>query len=204
MKIAVIGTGNVGSALAQGFLKSGHEVRVGVRNPNKFKGAETLKDTRATIHTIPDAVRESEVIVIAAVPQAVREIATSLGDVTEKIIIDTMNSFRERPEGFSTTTEALTKLTGCRHVVKCFNSTGAENMANPVYDSTGIDMFYAGDSAKAKTVAAQLCKELGFAEVYDFGGSDKYSLLEQFAMAWVNLAIMQGHGRGMAFKVLKR
>ena len=39
---------------------------------------------------------------------------------------------------------------------------------------------------------------------YDFGGSDRVELLEKFAFSWINLAIMQGVGRNMAFKVVKR
>ena len=100
--------------------------------------------------------------------------------------------------------EALMKMTTCKDIVKCFNTTGAENMANPVYRGTGIDMFYAGDSVLAKKTAALLAKDLGFENVYDFGGSDQFNLLEQFALSWINLAMMQGYGRGIGFKVMKR
>jgi predicted dinucleotide-binding enzyme len=65
-------------------------------------------------------------------------------------------------------------------------------------------MFIAGDSAQAKAVVRQLAHDLGFAECYDFGGNDRAPLLEQLALAWINLAIFQGNGRSMAFKVLKR
>lgn len=65
-------------------------------------------------------------------------------------------------------------------------------------------MFVAGDDSMAKSVARQLAKELGFAECYDFGGDDKIELLEQFAFVWINMGILQKHGRDMAFKVLKR
>ena len=56
----------------------------------------------------------------------------------------------------------------------------------------------------AKQIASQLSKEAGFSECYDFGGDDKVELLEQFAFSWINLAIIQKHGRNIAFKVLKR
>ncbi|MGH7456222.1 MAG: hypothetical protein ACRENG_33025 [bacterium] len=95
-------------------------------------------------------------------------------------------------------------MTKCEDVVKCFNSTGFENMANPKYGDAGIDMFMAGSSQKGKEIAKQLAKDLGFAECYDLGGDDKIALLEQFALAWINLAIMQKYGRGMAFKILRR
>lgn len=204
MKIAIIGSGNVGGALAQGWAKAGHEVIFGVRNLDEFKGSRLGSQKNISADTITNAAKQAEVIVISAVPQAVQSIAEAMGDVSQKIIIDTMNSVRVKPEPFSNTTEALMKLTNCKDIVKCFNTTGAENMANPNYHGKGIDMFYAGDSEKAKEVAAQLSKDLGFENVYNFGGSAQFNLLEQFALSWINLAIMQGYGRNFAFKVVKR
>jgi len=77
-------------------------------------------------------------------------------------------------------------------------------MLNPVYNDEGIDMFMAGDSERAKSVARQLALDNGFSSCFDFGKSDKVELLEKFALSWINLAIMQGHGRNMAFKVVRR
>ena len=204
MKIAIIGTGNVGGSLAKGFAKSGHQVFLGVRNQNEFKGSElaTLKDI--AIHSISDASTLAEIILIAAVPQSVKDIAEKLGDMSNKVLIDAMNSVRIKPEPYANTTEALMKLTNCMDIVKCFNTTGAENLANPIYHGKGIDMFYAGDSDKAKNVARKLALDLGFDNVYNFGGSDKFNLLEQFALCWINMAMMQGYGRNFAFKVIKR
>jgi len=52
--------------------------------------------------------------------------------------------------------------------------------------------------------AEQLANDIGFGKCYDFGGDDKVELLEKFALSWINIAIMQGHGRNLAFKLLKR
>lgn len=204
MRIAIIGSGNVGGSLAQGWAKAGHDVVFGVRNMDEFKGGRLGDVKNISSAPIPVAVAKSDVVVIAAVPQAIQSIVEAMGDVSDKVIIDAMNSVRVKPEPYSNTTEALTRLTRCKDIVKCFNTTGAENMADPVYGGTGIDMFYAGDSDKAKQVAGQLAKDLGFENVYNFGGSDKFNLLEQFALGWINLAMMQGYGRGIAIKVMKR
>jgi predicted dinucleotide-binding enzyme len=204
MKIAIIGTGNVGSALAKGLAKAGHQVLLGVRNKIDFKGSELANEHNISVQTISEAASSSEVILIAAVPQAVKDIADQLGDISNKVIIDAMNSLRVKPEPYSNTTEASMKLTNCKDIVKCFNTTGAENMSDPSYGGKGIDMFYAGDSEKAKKVAQQLAKEIGFENVYNFGGSDKFNLMEQFALSWINLAMMQGYGRNIAFKIVKR
>ena len=122
----------------------------------------------------------------------------------QKIIIDATNAVRVKPQPYATAFHAIKEITKAKHVVKCFNTTGFENMLNPVYNGAGIDMFAAGSSAKAKETASQLAKDAGFANCYNFGGDDKAELLEQFALCWINLAIMQGHGRDIAFKVLRR
>lgn len=88
--------------------------------------------------------------------------------------------------------------------MKCFNSTGFENMDDPLYGEQAINMFVAGDSQKGKKVATQLAKDIGFAECYDFGGDDKIDSLEQLVLAWINLAIFQKMGGNLAFKILKR
>lgn len=205
MNIAIIGTGNVGGALAQGLARAGHRVRLGVRDLQQFKGKHLLDSSPGiSVHTVHDAVQASDTIILAAPAQVAHEVAQQLGDVSGKIIIDAMNGVFMRPEGFANTTDAILANCNTSDVVKCFNSTGFENMLDPHYGATAADMFVAGDSAKGKETATQLARDLGFGEVWDFGGLDKVSLLEQFALCWINLAIMQKQGRNIAFKVLRR
>ena len=204
MNIAIIGTGNVGGALAERWARADHTIRLGVRDTADFKGRELLALPNITAHSIADAVKASDTVLVAVTPQVVNAVAMQLGDVAGKVVIDAMNSVRSRPEPYAGTFEALKALTRGAHLVKCFNSTGFENMRDPLYGDTAIDMFMAGSSEKGKTTARQLALDAGFAECYDFGGDDRVSLLEQFALAWINLAIMQGQGRGIAFKVLRR
>lgn len=205
LKIAIIGAGNVGTALGKGWMKAGHEVVFGVRDPHSLKTQKALAlIPEAKMNIIDDASKNAEVIVITTPPEAVLELIPHLGDITNKVIIDTTNSVRTRPEPFATAYHAIKEITKANDVVKCFNSTGFENMLNPTYQGEGIDMFAAGNSKKAKQVAEQLAKDIGFATCYDFGGDDKVELLEKFALSWINIAIMQGHGRNLAFKLVKR
>ena len=115
-----------------------------------------------------------------------------------------MNTVRGGAEPFANTFEALKHLAKGAVIVKCFNTTGFENMADPRYPDGALDMFVAGDSAQGKASARQLALDAGFAECHDFGGDDKAALLEQFALCWINLAIMQGQGRNLGFKLLRR
>jgi predicted dinucleotide-binding enzyme len=203
MRIAIIGTGNVGGALATNWSKKGHNIHLGVNDIHQFKGADLLKNENTQVSSIAEAVALSDVVLIATPPTAIFDLLEKMGDVSGKIIIDATNAVRQAPEPYKTVYHCLLDKTKAE-VVKCFNSTGFENMLDPVYNGEPIDMFMAGDSAIAKAAALQLALDAGFGTCIDFGKADKVELLEKFAFSWINLAIMQGHGRNMAFKVVKR
>lgn len=206
MKIAIIGSGNVGSALAQQFIKAGHTVLIGAKFPwseKSIKLATQIGEDRFA--NVESAVKQCEVIVLATPAMMASEVAQSLGDTTGKVIIDTMNVVMGRgPEGFTNTSDAILAHTQTRDVVKCFNTTGFNNMQNTDYNGTTIDAFVAGESEKGKAIAIQLAKDAGFAECYNVGGNDKFALMEQFAFFWINLAMFQGQGREIGFKLMKR
>lgn len=205
MKIAIIGTGNIGGTLGTKWAKKGHTVIAGVRDADNFKGKEVLAEAQILITTIQEAVQQAEIILISTPATVAIEVAKSLGDTTGKIIIDAMNIVMGRgPEGFTNTADAILANTQTRDIVKCFNTTGFNNMRNPVYHSEAIDLFVAGDSERGKEAAIQLAKDAGFAECYSIGGNDKFQLMEQFAWFWINLAMFQGQGREIGFKLLKR
>lgn len=96
MKIAIIGSGNVGSALAAQWIKKGHSVVYGVRDTSNFKGKENASSLGIGVMNTVDAVKAAEVIVLATPATAAVEVAQSLGDTTGKVIIDTMNTVMGR------------------------------------------------------------------------------------------------------------
>lgn len=203
MNIAIIGTGNVGGALAGQWSKAGHRIHLGVKDTDNFKGKALLSNANTMAYSIPDAVAHSEVIVLAIPPFAIFEILEQLDDMQHKIIIDATNAMGKLPSPYGSVFACVADKTKAE-VVKCFNTTGFENIMNPMYDGTPIDMFMAGDSSRAKEVAGTLAIDAGFGSCIDFGKSDKVELLEKFAMSWINLAIIQGHGRNMAFRLVTR
>ncbi|MEM7103327.1 MAG: NAD(P)-binding domain-containing protein [Bacteroidota bacterium] len=205
MKIAIIGTGNVGGALATKWAKVGHSIFLGVRDVNQFKGGGLLNNPNTSVHLTKDAISLAEVILIATPAMAAVHVTKSLGDTSGKVIIDSMNIVMGRgPEGYNNTSDAILENTSSNEVVKCFNTTGFNNMEDTDYHSTIIDNFVAGDSQKGKEIAIKLSNDAGFENCYDVGGNNKFHLMEQFANFWINLAMFQGHGREIAFKLLKR
>ncbi len=205
MNIAIIGTGNVGGALAAKWASAGHQIFLGVRDQVNFKGMTLLQNPNTTVHSILDAVAKAEVVVLATPAKAAIEAAKSLGDTTGKVIIDTMNIVRGNgPEGYKNTSDAILANTNTSDLAKCFNTTGFNNMLDTNYEDHQIDAFAAGDSERAKGIAGQLALDAKFGACYDVGGNDKFELMEQFAFFWINLAMMQGQGRDIGFKLLKR
>jgi predicted dinucleotide-binding enzyme len=203
MKIAIIGTGNVGGALATQWAKAGHLIHLGVRDIQNFKGEELIKNENTSVHNIKEAALNSEVILVATPPSVSKDLAILFGEMEGKTIIDATNTIGSKPEPYLTAFHVFEALTDAE-VVKCFNTTGYENMKNPNDGDVRLDMFMAGNSEKAKSVAASLAKDAGFEHCYDFGNSDKVELLEKLALAWINLAIFQGMGRDIGFKLVRR
>lgn len=204
-KIAIIGTGNVGGVLATKWASKGHQIILGVRDTTNFKGKELLNNPNTKAASIHDAVKEAEVILVATPAPMAVEVAQSLGDTTGKVIIDSMNIVMGRgPAGYTNTADAILANTKTQDVIKCFNTTGFNNMQNPMYNGVAIDAFVAGDSAKGKEIAQKLAKDVGFGECYAIGGNDRFELMEKFAFFWINLAMFQGQGRDIGFKLLKR
>lgn len=204
MNIAIIGSGNVGGALAQQWLKKGHNILIGANFPLSDKNTKLANQIGIEKFTsIQVAVEKSEVVLIATPPLAIFNVIEQMGDVSGKIIIDATNSIMKSPEPYKTVYHCLSENTKAE-IVKCFNSTGFENILNPIYNGEGIDMFMAGDSENAKKIAYQLSLDCGFSNCIDFGKADKVELLEKFALSWINLAIMQGHGRNISIKFVRR
>lgn len=88
-------------------------------------------------------------------------------------------------------------------VVKVFNSTGRENMADPRYPTGRALMLACGDDAGAVDLAVRLATDLGF-EALAFGALKQARLLEPLALVWIRLAMVHGQGRGFAFGLLRR
>lgn len=203
MTIAIIGSGNIGSTLGKKWLAAGHQVIIGARDINAIKGTALAAEKNVSVLSIAAAAAAAEVILMAVPAHVITDVINNMGDISGKIIIDATNSVRLKPEGFESAFEALVQRTGAA-VVKCFNTTGYDNMDNPVYNGEAIDMFMAGSNKQAKDIARQLAIETGFADCIDFGGDDKVPMLEQLAACWIHLAMVQGMGRDIAFKLVKR
>ncbi|MGL6208985.1 MAG: NADPH-dependent F420 reductase [Paracoccaceae bacterium] len=199
MRIAVIGTGNVGRAIGGGWTRVGHAVTYGSRTP---EGGDQALPTNAVIG--------ADVVAIALPWGAAEATIRGLGPLTGQIVIDCMNPLGMGPDGLGlllghTTSGAETVQSWLpqARVIKTLNQVGAEVTADTTGFPTPPVMFMAGDDPAAKATVATLLTDLGF-EALDAGPLSKARLLEPFAMTWINQAMLRGHGRDWAFTAAKR
>jgi predicted dinucleotide-binding enzyme len=210
MRIAIIGAGNVGGALARGFSRVGHHIVLGVRDAADAKAAALSRAIGAEVRRPAEAAAMADVVVLALPWDAAEGAAKALGDLNGKIVIDCMNPLAMQngrlglDRGFNTSgAEALASWIPGARVVKTLNQVGAEMMA----DNAGLPcrpvMFMAGDDSAAKATVSTLLADLGF-EPLDAGDLTRARLLEPYGMVWINQAMIQGKGRNWAFAAVSR
>jgi predicted dinucleotide-binding enzyme len=205
MRIAIIGTGNVGGALARGWARAGREIVLGVRDPNDAGVKALMSETGAKALPPAEAAAGAPIVVLALPWHAAEGAVKALGDLSGKIIIDCMNPLAMAngalglDRGFSTSgAETLAGWIPGARIVKTLNQCGAEMMERAHELSARPVMFIAGDDDAAKRAVSEAVSALGF-EPQDAGELSKARLLEPYAMVWINQVIHRGMSRDWAF-----
>ena len=209
MNIGIIGSGNVGGALGTRWAQKGHRVVFGSRDPqgNDMKQLVAGAGQNARAATLAEAAA-SDLLLLAMPWPVVKDLVASLGDLTNKILVDATNPLLPDLSGLvlGTTTSAGEQVAGWARgakVVKAFNIVGSNIMADTSFNGEKPVMFYCGDDAAAKKAVHQLAEDIGF-DPQDAGPLKQARLLEPFALLWISLAFQQGWGREFAFRVLRR
>ncbi|MCA9647251.1 MAG: NAD(P)-binding domain-containing protein [Polyangiaceae bacterium] len=200
MRIAIIGTGQVGTTLGRAWANVGHEVVFGSRG-------STSPVVGSSVDTPAAAAAWADVVVLTIPWAAASQVVPALGDLQGKVLIDVTNPIGP---GFVLThghdgsgAEQVAALATNARVVKAFNSTGLENMANPQYGPHRIFMPVAGDDGDAVSKVVQLAEQIGF-DAYGFDSLRRARETEPLAMLWIKLALAWGNGRNIGFAVSRR
>jgi 8-hydroxy-5-deazaflavin:NADPH oxidoreductase len=154
MRIAIIGAGNVGSALGRGWLSAGEDVVFGVPNPADPKYTSL---PRERLRTPLEAARNAEAVVLATPWQATEAAVKSLGDLSGKIVIDCTNPLGVGPNGLELVLghntsggEQVAAWASAAAVFKTLNQIGAESIDKaPLFPVRPV-MFIAGDNESMK------------------------------------------------------
>ncbi|MCB9564730.1 MAG: NAD(P)-binding domain-containing protein [Kofleriaceae bacterium] len=200
MKLAIIGAGKVGTTLGRGLAAAGHAIVYGVRSPDD--AAPALRHAGASVAAVAAAAAGADAVILATPWSATEAALRAAGDLTGVPVLDVTNplgpglalAIGHTDSG----AEQVQRWAPGAHVVKVFNTTGLENMADPVYGAARVAMWVCGDDDAACAVAARLAADLGF-DVVRLDGLRWARVTEPVARLWMELAIVRGLGRGVGF-----
>ena len=192
MKIAVIGTGFIGGTLGRALSTAGHSVTFGSRHPEEDQVAD---GTSASVATSAEALAGAEAVILAVPGSAVDELAAEHADLLSgKLVIDATNRMGER-----VVNSRAALPPGVRYA-RAFNTLGGENMANPVFPAAVADMFFSAPEPDRAAVEVVI-EGVGLRPIYI--GPDEEDTIDCLFRLWVDLAMRQGRGRRIAFKLLE-
>lgn len=190
MKVAIIGKGNVGSALERGLSKGGHEVHTAGKEPDRVR----------------EIARDADAVVLAVPFGALDDVVEELGDAANgKVLVDVTNALDSDSRlavGFTTSgAEELQKKTPSAKVVKAFNTVFATHMDDGHVDGEQLSAMIAGDDADAKSAVMELARSIGFDPV-DAGPLESARLLEPMAYQNIQLGYALGMGTDIGFRLV--
>ncbi|MFC4101673.1 NADPH-dependent F420 reductase [Paenibacillus xanthanilyticus] len=199
MKIASIGSGNMGGTLGKRWAALGHRVMFGSRNPYSEKIRLLLQDAGANAQagTIKEAVAFGEIILLAVLPDDVEHVLTEAGDLDGKILINCTNRY----DGKSADA-GVRRLAQNARVVRAFHTLPWEVLANPQYEAGTATAFLSGDDPEAVAAVSKLTTQLGLDPV-DVGGPDGMAKVET-AIGTIWGVLAPKFGREYSLSVLRR
>ena len=208
MKIAILGTGRVGTSLGRRW-GAHHSIAFGSRNPSDARVQQLAAEVGGTAGTFAEAARGADVILLGVPWPAAKDVVESLGDLGSAVLVDATNALTwgeagPLPAKLDTSAAELVQqwATGGR-VVKAFNTIGTAVMDQPDYDGAPAFLGVTADDADAKSVVIDLAKQIGF-DAADAGPLAASSILEHTALLWIRLAYAHGHGQDWAFALHRR
>ncbi len=212
MKIGILGSGGVAQVLGAGFLKHGHTVTLGTRDPSKLADW-AAKHPDAKVGTNAEAARFGDVLVLAAKGNKAAESLRLAGadNIAGKPVIDTTNPIADQPPAngviqfFTSLTDSLMEQLQREFpqakLVKAFNSVGGVVMVDPPFAERPT-MFICGNDDSAKKTVAVLLEQFGW-EPADMGGVESARAIEPLCMLWCIPGMLRGDWSPRAFRLVK-
>jgi predicted dinucleotide-binding enzyme len=214
MKVGILGRGDVAKALANGFVQTGHSVRIGTRATGDAELLAWAKGIgpKLSIGSFTEAARFGEIAVLATRGSAVAEVVRSAGGshFDGKVLIDVTNPLVMHEDGpptlavgwSSSAGEQLQAMLPKARVVKAFNIVGNPTMFRPKLAGGPPDMVICGNDAAAKSTVGGILAEFGWPAPIDIGGIEGSREMESLCILWVKAAFALNNFQ-IAFKVLR-
>jgi NADPH-dependent F420 reductase len=213
MKIGILGTGDVGKSLGNGFVATGHQVMMGSRDASNEKALAWAKQAgaAASVGTFADAAKFAGVIVLAVSWQAAENVIqlAEAGNFAGKVVIDAINPLKFTDHGLELAVghtdsagEQVQRWLPAARVVKAFNTVGYALFFKPDLPGGPPDMFIAGNDEAAKKTVTDILTSFGWSTI-DVGGIEGARLLEPLCVLWVGYA-MRAKSQSHAYKLLRK
>jgi predicted dinucleotide-binding enzyme len=212
-RVAVLGSGQVGQVLSDGFLKHGHEVMRGSRDPGKLAAWKGSAGPQASTGTFAEAARFGDIVVLAVKGTAAEAVVglAGIGNLSGKTVIDAVNPIADEPPDHGvlrlftgmndSLMERLQRLVPAARFVKAFSSVGNALMVNPDLGGVKPTMFICGDDAEAKAEVTAILDRFGW-ETEDMGGVEGARAIEPLCVLWCIPGFTRNQWRH-AFKLLR-
>jgi predicted dinucleotide-binding enzyme len=169
MKIGIIGSGNIGTALVQHLTKLGHDVVIA-----NSRGPETLSDiaaeTGATATTAEQAAAAEDLVIVTIPEKAVPELPIAVLSASKATIVDTGNYYPSRDGELKEIVDGLPDSAWVASVIghpviKAFNNIYSQSLVEkgtPAGSPDRVALSVAGDDQQQKKVVMELIDAIGF------------------------------------------
>lgn len=189
-RVAVIGAGAVGTALANALRGGGLDVVVGVRSPAERGQA-----------TVAEAIADAATVVVAIPGAGVEAFAAEHGPaLAGRLVLDATNDLGAGHAGAMHHMDAWASHAPGAVVCRAFNTVGHENVSAPRFSDGVADLFWCGPES-ARKEAERVISATGLRPVW-VGGPEAADVLDGIARLWFTMAFARGHGRHLAFRML--
>lgn len=214
MNVGILGSGAVAQALGTGFLKHGHKVKLGTRNPDKLTEWKSKNGIDANVATFAEAAAFGEIIVLAVQGRSAEQALDLAGvdNLAGKTIIDATNPISESPPingvlaFFTGINMSLMETLQARfpkaNFVKAFSSVGSAFMVNPDFGGVTPTMFIAGNDGDSKEEVKAILSGFGW-ETEDMGTAEAARAIEPLCILWCIPGFRENRWHH-AFKLLKK
>lgn len=198
MKIAIIGTGNMGAGLAAALATAGHELSLGARDPAKAAALAERIGHGAIGGGIEAAAKLADLLILALPFAAAAEAIKLAGDITGKVLIDISNpisaDYKALTIGHTTSAaEEIQKLAPQARVVKAFNTIFAPLLAAEARAGKTLQVFVAGDDVAANVAVAAIAESIGF-EAVEAGPLSNSRFIEPIGEMNIHFGFFLGKG----------
>jgi len=192
MRIAIVGSGFIGTVLGRRLAQSGHQVTIATRRVNDVE--RRVEGARYT--SAADALSDADVVILALPAAAVSAFAqANAGALVGALVIDTTNHMS------ASVANSRAMLPRSVRYVRAFNTLGGENFENPHFADGPADMFFSAPEADRRVVE-EVINSVGLRPI--FVGADQEAIVDGLFRLWIALAITQGRGRRLALRLLEK